>query len=58
MDIVLVSHGIQELLRKCRKCFVTNYDIWNNNPEKVLQASADFIEKKIQKQQKAVMKAF
>ncbi|MDD2906703.1 MAG: CmpA/NrtA family ABC transporter substrate-binding protein [Sulfurimonas sp.] len=35
---------------------VTNYDIWNNNPEKVLQARADFIEKNPQTT-KAVMKA-
>jgi len=35
---------------------VTNYDIWNNNPEKVLQARADFI-KKYPKTTKAVMKA-
>jgi len=35
---------------------VTNYDIWNNNPEKVLQARADFIEKNPETT-KAVMKA-
>ena len=35
---------------------VTNYDIWNNNPEKVLQTRADFIEKN-PKTTKAVMKA-
>ena len=35
---------------------VTNYDIWNNNPEKVLQARADFIEKHPETT-KAVMKA-
>ncbi len=35
---------------------VTNYDIWNNNPEKVLQARADFI-KKNPETTKAVMKA-
>ena len=35
---------------------VTNYDIWNNNPEKVLQTRADFIEKNPQTT-KAVMKA-
>ena len=35
---------------------VTNYDIWNNNPEKVLQARADFV-KKNPETTKAVMKA-
>jgi len=35
---------------------VTNYDIWNNNPEKVLQARADFI-KKNPETTKAVMRA-
>ncbi|DAB30271.1 MAG TPA: nitrate ABC transporter [Sulfurimonas sp. UBA12504] len=35
---------------------VTNYDIWNNNPEKVLQTRADFIDKNPQTT-KAVMKA-
>ena len=35
---------------------VTNYDIWNNNPEKVLQARADFVEK-YPETTKAVMKA-
>jgi len=35
---------------------VTNYDIWNNNPEKVLQSRADFI-KKNPETTKAVMKA-
>ncbi|CAA6802451.1 MAG: Nitrate ABC transporter, nitrate-binding protein, partial [uncultured Sulfurovum sp.] len=35
---------------------VTNYDIWNNNPEKVLQARADFV-KKYPETTKAVMKA-
>ena len=35
---------------------VTNYDIWNNNPEKVLQARADFIDKNPETT-KAVMKA-
>lgn len=35
---------------------VTNYDIWNNNPEKVLQARADFVEKNPETT-KAVMKA-
>lgn len=35
---------------------VTNYDIWNNNPEKVLQGRADFI-KKHPNTTKAVMKA-
>jgi len=35
---------------------VTNYDIWNNNPEKVLQTRADFVEK-YPETTKAVMKA-
>lgn len=35
---------------------VTNYDIWNNNPEKVLQARADFIDKNPETT-KAVMRA-
>ena len=35
---------------------VTNYDIWNNNPEKVLQARADFV-KKYPETTKAVMRA-
>jgi nitrate/nitrite transport system substrate-binding protein len=35
---------------------VTNYDIWNNNPEKVLQARADFVDK-YPETTKAVMKA-
>ncbi|MCX6052676.1 MAG: CmpA/NrtA family ABC transporter substrate-binding protein [Campylobacterales bacterium] len=35
---------------------VTSYDIWNNNPEKVLQTKADFITKNPQTT-KAVMKA-
>ena len=35
---------------------VTNYDIWNNNPEKVLQGRADFI-KKNPETTKAVMRA-
>jgi len=35
---------------------VTNYDIWNNNPEKVLQARADYI-KKYPETTKAVMRA-
>ncbi|HEY9189818.1 MAG TPA: CmpA/NrtA family ABC transporter substrate-binding protein [Sulfurovum sp.] len=35
---------------------VTNYDIWNNNPEKVLQTRADFVEKYPETTQ-AVMKA-
>jgi nitrate/nitrite transport system substrate-binding protein len=35
---------------------VTNYDIWGNNPEKVLQARADFIEKNPETT-KAVMRA-
>lgn len=35
---------------------VTNYDIWNNNPEKVLQAKADFVAKNPETT-KAVMRA-
>lgn len=35
---------------------VTNYDIWGNNPEKVLQARADFV-KKNPETTKAVMRA-
>ena len=38
------------------EALVTNYDIWNNNPEKVLQARADFIDKNPETT-KAVMKA-
>ena len=38
------------------QALVTNYDIWNNNPEKVLQARADFIDKNPETT-KAVMKA-
>ena len=33
------------VLMKKGSTLVTNYDIWNNNPEKVLQARADFIKK-------------
>ncbi|MDM5270610.1 CmpA/NrtA family ABC transporter substrate-binding protein [Sulfurovum sp. zt1-1] len=35
---------------------VTNYDIWNNNPEKVLQTRADFVDK-YPETTKAVIKA-
>ena len=34
MDIVLVSHGIQELYQVEKGALVTKYDIWNNGPEK------------------------
>jgi len=44
------------VLKKKGSTLVTNYDIWNNNPEKVLQTRADFI-KKYPETTKAVMKA-
>lgn len=44
------------VLEKKGSTLVTNYDIWNNNPEKVLQARADFI-KQNPETTKAVMKA-
>ncbi|MEA1919497.1 MAG: CmpA/NrtA family ABC transporter substrate-binding protein [Campylobacterota bacterium] len=44
------------VLKKKGSTLVTNYDIWNNNPEKVLQTRADFIEK-YPETTKAVMKA-
>ncbi len=44
------------VLKKKGSTLVTNYDIWNNNPEKVLQARADFVEK-YPETTKAVMKA-
>lgn len=44
------------VLMKKGSTLVTNYDIWNNNPEKVLQTRADFITKNPQTT-KAVMKA-
>jgi len=44
------------VLNKKGSTLVTNYDIWNNNPEKVLQARADFVEK-YPETTKAVMKA-
>ena len=44
------------VLMKKGSTLVTNYDIWNNNPEKVLQTRADFITKN-PKTTKAVMKA-
>lgn len=44
------------VLMKKGSTLVTNYDIWNNNPEKVLQARADFVEKNPETT-KAVMKA-
>ena len=44
------------VLKKKGSTLVTNYDIWNNNPEKVLQTRADFIEKHPETT-KAVMKA-
>jgi nitrate/nitrite transport system substrate-binding protein len=53
-----VGEPWNERIVKARKgsALVTNYDIWNNNPEKVLQARADFV-KKYPKTTKAVMKA-
>ncbi len=42
--------------KKKGSALVTNYDIWNNNPEKVLQTRADFIDKNPETT-KAVMKA-
>lgn len=44
------------VLKKKGSTLVTNYDIWNNNPEKVLQTRADFV-KKNPETTKAVMKA-
>lgn len=44
------------VLAKKGSTLVTNYDIWNNNPEKVLQARADFVQKNPETT-KAVMKA-
>jgi nitrate/nitrite transport system substrate-binding protein len=44
------------VLEKKGSTLVTNYDIWNNNPEKVLQTRADFIEKNPETT-KAVMKS-
>lgn len=44
------------VLEKKGSTLVTNYDIWNNNPEKVLQTRADFITKNPETT-KAVMKA-
>lgn len=44
------------VLMKKGSTLVTNYDIWNNNPEKVLQTRADFITKNPETT-KAVMKA-
>lgn len=44
------------VMMKKGSTLVTNYDIWNNNPEKVLQTRADFITKNPQTT-KAVMKA-
>ena len=44
------------VMAKKGNALVTNYDIWNNNPEKVLQARADFV-KKYPKTTKAVMKS-
>jgi len=44
------------VLKKKGSTLVTNYDIWNNNPEKVLQTRADFI-KQNPETTKAVMKA-
>ena len=44
------------VLKKKGSTLVTNYDIWNNNPEKVLQTRADFIDKNPETT-KAVMKS-
>jgi nitrate/nitrite transport system substrate-binding protein len=44
------------VMMKKGSTLVTNYDIWNNNPEKVLQTRADFITKN-PLTTKAVMKA-
>jgi len=44
------------VLKGAGSALVTNYDIWNNNPEKVLQARADFV-KKYPETTKAVMRA-
>ncbi|MBN2781968.1 MAG: ABC transporter substrate-binding protein [Campylobacterales bacterium] len=44
------------VLEKKGSTLVTNYDIWNNNPKKVLQTRADFVEK-YPETTKAVMKA-
>ena len=44
------------VLKKKGSTLVTNYDIWNNNPEKVLQTREDFT-KKNPKTTQAVMKA-
>jgi len=44
------------VLKRKGSTLVTNYDIWNNNPEKVLQTRADFI-KKYPETTKAVMKS-
>ncbi len=44
------------VMAKKGSALVTNYDIWNNNPEKVLQARADFV-KKYPETTKAVMKS-
>jgi len=44
------------VLKGAGSALVTNYDIWNNNPEKVLQARADFVQKNPETT-KAVMRA-
>jgi|TARA_R110002050_G_scaffold191383_3_gene326131 nitrate/nitrite transport system substrate-binding protein len=44
------------VLKGAGSALVTNYDIWNNNPEKVLQSRADFV-KKNPETTKAVMRA-
>lgn len=44
------------VMEKKGSALVSNYDIWNNNPEKVLQARADFVAKNPETT-KAVMKA-
>ena len=44
------------VMTKLGSALVTNYDIWNNNPEKVLQGTSEFISKNPETT-KAVMKA-
>lgn len=44
------------VMEKMGSALITNYDIWQNNPEKVLQATASFVDKN-PKTTKAMMKA-
>ncbi|HHD77248.1 MAG TPA: nitrate ABC transporter substrate-binding protein, partial [Campylobacteraceae bacterium] len=44
------------VMKKKGSALVTNYDVWNNNPEKVLQTRADFVTK-YPETTKAVMRA-